>query len=224
MTDALTLAHDDCEYRRYHPRIDRTVSFRPVSVERDLDRLHSWFTTDHVAEHWDLGAPLPAFHDALAERVEKPHSTSYVGRIDGVPMSYWERYWPSEGPLSDHYDARETDQGIHVLVGPEEYLGHGYATALFRGLMAHAFRHPETDRLVVEPDASNDAVLRVLEKVGFQRQDTFYFPAEEKEAALLTCGRERFEREFAPAQISAGDGGARAVKTDATDASPEVEP
>ena len=200
MTDALTLAHDDCEYRQFHPRIDRTVSFRPVSVERDLDRLHSWFTTDHVAEHWDLGAPLPAFHDALVERVEKQHSTSYVGRLDGVPMSYWERYWPTEDPLADHYGARPTDQGVHLLVGPEEYVGKGYGTALLRGLVTLAFRHPETERVVAEPDASNDAALRVFEKVGFERRGEFYFPAEEKEAALVVCDRDRFESSFTPGQ------------------------
>lgn len=202
MTDPRSTLVEDCEYHEHHPRIGRTVSFRPVSVRRDLERLHSWLTSDHVTPYWDLGGPLATFRRDLRERIETDHSTSYVGRLDGVPMSYWERYWPSEDPLADHYDARPNDQGIHLLVGPEEYLGQGYATALLRGLVALAFRHPDTERVVAEPDANNDAALRVFEKVGFEQRENFYFPAEEKEAALVVCERDRFESSFAPAQIS----------------------
>jgi RimJ/RimL family protein N-acetyltransferase len=239
MTDALTTLSDDYEYRRHHPRIDRTVSFRPVEVARDLDRLQHWLTSEHVEPYWELGAPLGTFRENLIERVETDHSTSYVGCLDGVPMSYWERYWPAADPLADHYDARETDQGVHLLIGPEEYLGQGYATALLRGMVARAFRQPETDRVVAEPDASNDAALRVFEKVGFQRRDQFYFPHEDKEAALVVCDRERFEREYAPRAVApagdsatgdgdsaTGDGGSHSSseKDDSTDRLTEVEP
>ncbi|WP_435064593.1 GNAT family N-acetyltransferase [Halobaculum sp. EA56] len=203
MTDALSLLSDDCEYRRPAPGVDRTVSFRPVELPRDLDRLHAWLTSEHVRPYWEMGAPLPAFRRALSERLDDDHVTPYVGRVDGVPMSYFERYWAAEDPLADHYDARDGDQGIHLLIGPEEYLGRGYGTALLRSMADLAFRHPGTDRVVAEPDARNDAAIRAFERVGFRPRGEFRFPHEGKDATLLVCERARFERSFSPGALAA---------------------
>lgn len=198
MTDALAVVDEHCAYRRPVDGVDRTVSFRPVELGRDMERLHAWLDSDHVEPYWDLAAPLPEFRRTLEEKLADDHSTLYVGRLDGVPMSYWERYWAAEDPLADHYDARPGDQGIHLLIGPPEYLGEGYASALLRGIVDLAFRHGETERVVAEPDAGNDAALATFASAGFERRDTFYFPHEDKEAALVVCERERFERSYAP--------------------------
>ena len=215
MTDPLSQLSDNCEYRRRAPGVDRTVSFRRVALPRDLERLHAWLTSDHVRPYWGMGAPLPAFRRTLADRLTDDHVTSYVGRVDGVPMSYFERYWAAEDPLADHYDARDADQGIHLLIGPEEYLGRGYGTALLRAMTDLAFAHTGADRVVAEPDAGNAAAIRAFEAVGFRRRGEFRFPHEGKEAALLVCGRDRFRREFAPGALDTGAAG--------TAPSPEVD-
>lgn len=186
---------DATEYRRYDPTIDRTVSFRTVDPGRDLDRLHAWFNADHVLPYWSLDDPFPVVRGAVAEKLADDHLSPYVGRLDGVPMSYWERYWAAEDPLAEHYDAAPADQGLHLLVGPPEYLGHGYAVPLLRAMTAFCFAHPETDRVVAEPDAGNEVAIRVFERCGFQPVREFDFPAEDKEALLVVCERERFERE-----------------------------
>ncbi len=202
MTDALSIVAADCSYRRRVESIDRTVSFRPVEIGPDLERLHAWLGRDHVQPYWELAAPLPVFRRTLVEKLADEHMTPYVGRLDGVPMSYWERYWPADDPLADQYEASESDQGIHLLIGPDEYLGNGYASALLRGIVDMAFRHDETDRVVAEPDVRNDAALATFQSAGFERRDTFYFPAEGKEAALMVCERERFERAYAPGRTT----------------------
>jgi RimJ/RimL family protein N-acetyltransferase len=216
--DALSLLSDDCEYRRPAPGVDRTVSFRPVDLRRDLERLHAWLTSEHVRPSWEMGAPLPEFRRTLADRLADDHVTPYVGRIDGVPMSYFERYWATDDPLADHYDARGGDQGIHLLIGPEEYLGRGYGTALLRAMTDLAFGHPGTDRVVAEPDARNDAALAAFERVGFERRGEFYFPHEGKDAALMVCERDRFESAFAPGVLDAesdgSDGGTAAAEAE----------
>ncbi|WP_049924342.1 GNAT family N-acetyltransferase [Halopiger djelfimassiliensis] len=191
----------DFEY--YDETIDRHIGFRPVSLERDLGRLHAWLGSEHVKPYWQLDEPLPAFRETLREKLADDHQTLYVGCLDHVPMSYWERYWAAEDDLAAYYDAEPADQGVHLLIGPEEYLGHGYATALFRAMFALAFRHPETERVVGEPDARNDAVLAVAERCGCDLRREFEFPEEEKTAQLIVCPRERFEREIWP---PTGDG------------------
>ncbi|WP_394345820.1 GNAT family N-acetyltransferase [Halegenticoccus tardaugens] len=183
------------DYQRHDPEIDRTISFRPATMGADLGRLHRWLNEEHVLPYWRLDHPLPVFRKRLAEKLADDHLTPYVGCLDHVPMSYWERYWAADDPLADHYDARPADQGVHLLVGAPEYLGRGYATPLLRSMTEFALRHPETDRVVAEPDARNERAIRVFEACGYEPVREFEFPAEEKTALLVVCERERFESE-----------------------------
>ncbi|WP_224268757.1 GNAT family N-acetyltransferase [Haloprofundus salinisoli] len=181
------------DYQRYDPSIDRMVSFRPATMVADLGRLHRWLNSEHVLPYWRLNHSLPRFRAALDEKLADDHLTPYVGSLDHVPMSYFERYWAADDPLAAHYDAEPADQGIHLLIGPPEYLGHGYAPALLRAMTALAFRHPETDRVVAEPDARNERAIRVFERCGYEPVREFEFPEEEKTALLVVCERDRFE-------------------------------
>ncbi len=199
------------DYQTYDRSIEQTVSVRQASLERDLGRLHTWLGSEHVKPYWRLDLPLPAFRDRLVEKLADDHLTPYVGCLDHVPMSYWECYWAADDDLANHYQAEPTDQGVHLLIGPEEYLGHGYALPLLRAVVAMQFRHPETDRVVAEPDSRNERVIHVFEQCGFEPRTEFYFDEAEKDALLLVCERERFESEVldgpvAPArEVSAGD-------------------
>ncbi|ELY97740.1 GNAT family N-acetyltransferase [Natrialba aegyptia] len=183
----------DYDHQTYDERIDRTISLRQASLERDLGRLHAWLGSEHVKPYWQLDLPLPTFRDRLASKLADEHLTPYVGCLDHVPMSYWECYWAAEDDVAHHYDADPEDQGVHLLIGPEEYLGHGYAAPLLRAVVAMQFRHAETDRVVAEPDARNERVIRVFERCGFEPRSEFYFDEAEKDAVLLVCDRERFE-------------------------------
>ncbi|WP_222915276.1 GNAT family N-acetyltransferase [Natrinema sp. SYSU A 869] len=195
----------DYDFEYYDETIDRHVGFRPVSLEHDLGRLHAWLGSDHVTPYWDLDEPLPEFRETLREKLADDHQTLYVGCLDHVPMSYWERYWAAEDDLAVYYDAEPADQGIHLLIGPEEYLGEGYAVPLLRAMLAFQFSHPETDRVVAEPDARNEAALATMERCGLESHREFDFPEEEKTAALTVCTRERFEREIWPPTADEAD-------------------
>lgn len=180
------------DYQTYAADVDRTVSLRPASMGRDLGRLHAWLGDDHVQPYWDLDLPLPAFREEFAAKLTDDHLAPYVGCLDHVPMSYWECYWAAEDDLATHYDADPNDRGVHLLVGPEEYLGRGYATPLLRAVTAMQFRRPDTERVVAEPDARNERAIRVFENCGFESVREFEFVEREKTARLVVCERERF--------------------------------
>ncbi|HET7325046.1 MAG TPA: GNAT family N-acetyltransferase, partial [Halococcus sp.] len=74
-----------------------------------------------------------------------------------------------------------------------EYLGNGYARALLRAVVAMQFRHPETERVIAEPDARNERAIGVFERCGFRPRTEFRFDEAEKDALLLVCEHERFE-------------------------------
>lgn len=183
----------DYDYQIYDRSIEKTISLRQITMERDLGRLHTWLGSDHVNPYWRLDLPLPAFRDRLAEKLDDGHLTPYVGCLDHVPMSYWECYWAAEDDVANHYDADPADQGVHLLIGPEEYLSNGYALPLMRAVVAMQFRHPETQRVIAEPDARNERVVHVFEQCGFESRGEFRFDEAEKDALLMVCEREQFE-------------------------------
>jgi len=180
-------------FQRYDREIERTVSFRPATMERDLGRLHTWLGYDHVAEFWELDLPLPEFRDHLAGKLAEDNLTPYIGYIDHVPMSYWEIYWPSEYELDDYYDARPGDRAGHLLSGPPEYVQMGYARALWRVMGTMLFSHPETERVVGEPEADNEVVIHLLKECGFEARKEFYFEEADKDALLMVCEQDAFE-------------------------------
>lgn len=196
MTCAKGITTDGYNFQTYDNGIEKTISFRKASIDRDLGRLHRWLNEPHVQPYWQRDYPLPKFRRYLEESLADDHHTPYIGHLDHVPMSYWEAYWATDDDIADYYDAKPTDQGIHLLIGPREYLGHGYATPLLRSMMRFQFQHYETDRIVTEPDVRNDTVHRVFENCGFESQRTIEL--ETKDALLMICRRERFETEILP--------------------------
>ncbi|MGA9401495.1 GNAT family N-acetyltransferase [Haladaptatus sp.] len=193
MTGAAGLVASNYDYQTHDDDAEATISFRQAEMGRDLGRLHRWLNEPHVLPYWQWDDPLPEFRRKLADKLADDHQTLYVGHLDHVPMSYWESYWAADDGLAEHYDARPADQGIHLLIGVPEFLGHGYAKPLLRAMMAFQFRHDETDRVVTEPDVRNEKVIRVFEACGFEPRRELSL--EEKDALLMVCERERFESE-----------------------------
>ncbi|WP_435152404.1 GNAT family N-acetyltransferase [Haladaptatus sp. DFWS20] len=193
MTGPSRIIASEYDFQTHDSTIEKTISFRQAAMERDLGRLHRWLNEPHVLPYWQWNDPLSEFRTKLAEKLVDTHQTLYIGHLDHVPMSYWESYWAVDDDLAEHYDAEPTDQGIHLLIGVPEFLGHGYAEPLLRAMTAFQFRHDETDRVVTEPDVRNEKVIHVFEKCGFEPQREVAL--EEKDALLMICERERFEQE-----------------------------
>lgn len=197
----------DYDYRTYDERLEKTIAFRQVSLDRDLERLHAWLNTEHVLPYWQLNDPLPTFRAALVEKIEDEHLAPYIGYLDHVPMSYWECYWAADDVIADYCETNAADQGIHLLIGPAEYLGRGYAEPLVRAVTEMQFCHPETDRILTEPDVRNETVIHVFKKCGFEPLREIELP--EKDALLMACEREQFQQHGSSGnetQVSAGTG------------------
>lgn len=181
-------------YERRDERIDRTIGFRPVDPATDFELLFAWFGYDHLKPYWQLDRPREAARSLVEEKRTHPSLTPYLGTLDHVPMSYWEVYDAVDDEVASVYDAQPTDRGVHLFIGPPEYLGRGYATPLLRSLARFQFERPDVDRLVSEPDVRNDRAIRVFEACGFEPQREVALP--NKEALLMTCTRDSFESLF----------------------------
>lgn len=181
-------------YTFFDPEIGREISFREATVADDLHRIHDWMNRDHVIPFWDLARPVDGIRDYIEENLADDHQTPYIGCLDGEPMSYWEAYSVPGDIVSRYYESEPADRGVHLLIGPPEYLGRGLSLPLLRAMTAFQFSYPNTQRVVAEPDIRNERMIHVFENCGYTIQKEIDLP--DKRAALMFCDKIRFDGLF----------------------------
>jgi len=125
MTGPRETVRSGYSYLTTDPDLEKSIGFREVDPDRDLGRLHAWLNSDHVLPYWEQDDPLLQVRETINERAQNEDQTLYIGYLDHTPMSYWESYWAARDRIGDYYDADPADQGIHLLIGPREYLDEG---------------------------------------------------------------------------------------------------
>ncbi|MCF2938675.1 acetyltransferase [Paenibacillus alkaliterrae] len=170
--------------------MDRTISFRCATIKEDVHRLHHWHHQNHVIPFWKQNFSFPQYREYFQKLLADRHQTLYIGHLNGKPMSYWESYWAKDDIIAGHYEVEAGDQGIHLLFGPEEFLGKGYALPLLRAMTAFQFQHQDTKKVITEPDIRNEKVIHIFKKCGFEPQKEIDLP--DKRALLMFCYRETF--------------------------------
>lgn len=181
-------------YAFHDPELGCEISFRPATVEDDLPRLHDWMNRDHVVSFWDLARPVEEIREYLEHNLADEHQTPYIGCLDGEPMSYWETYQVPEDVVGRYYDPDPGDRGVHLLIGPPEYLGQGLALPLLRAMTDFQLSYPDAQRVVAEPDIRNGRMIHVFESCGYERQKDIDLP--DKRAALMFCDKVIFRGRF----------------------------
>lgn len=166
------------------------VALRPVDTERDLDLVHDWMNRPHVVEYWQQAWPRDRLHGYLVDQMDDTVSRPCLGLLAGVVVSYWEIYRPAADPLGEAYPARDTDLGVHLLIGDPRATGRGLGglllAAVRTGLLA---ADPACDRIVAEPDVRNVASVRAFQRAGFRRTRDIELTG--KTAALMVAEREK---------------------------------
>ncbi|MBY6037755.1 acetyltransferase [Fictibacillus nanhaiensis] len=174
--------------------MEKTLSFVKVDLERDAELLHKWQQQSYVVPFWKLDMPFTEYKTHLEHFLADKHQTLYLGLIDGVPMSYWEAYWVRGDVVEDCYDPHPKDQGIHLLIGEEAFLGQGYAMPLLRAMVHFQFLSKGTEKVIAEPDIMNEKMIHVFEKCRFEKVKPIKLP--DKTGMLMFCHRETFERRW----------------------------
>ena len=171
-----------------HRQFSGEFGLRRVDPNEDLALLHSWFNDPAVAQFWNMAWPRTQVAAYLQDQHASAHSASYVGELDGVPMSYWELYRADLDPLAQHYPALRYDAGVHLLLGPADYRGSGLAVPLLRIVSTWLLDiESRTTRVVAEPDVANHRSIRAFERAGFRRHSDIELPR--KRAALMVRDR-----------------------------------
>lgn len=192
MCNRISLENDP--YERYDPIIQKKITFRRVRLEEDVIRLHSWMHEPHVIPFWNLNLSFKKYKEHLQTFLHDHHQILLIGEIDEIPMSYWESYWVKDDIIGKYYPFDEYDQGIHLLIGPKEFLGKGYIYPLLLTILNIKFQVQETTRIVAEPDIRNKKMIHIFQKCGFQPVKNVELP--DKTGLLMTCERRDFVKRW----------------------------
>nr|WP_246206778.1 GNAT family N-acetyltransferase [Virgibacillus ihumii] len=170
-----------------------TLTFREVTLE-DTRLLHSWMHEKHVIPYWKLNLPFKDYQTHVEKHLTDNHQKLLIGELNGKPMSYWESYWVQDDLIGNYYAFNRFDQGIHLLIGPSDFLGKGYIYPLLLTILAHKFNIRETAKVVAEPDIQNEKMIHVFKKCGFTPIKEVELP--DKTGLLMFCERSLFERRW----------------------------
>lgn len=155
---------------------------------RDLPALHAWMNDPEVAAFWDLAGPRENLDRHIAGQLDAAHSTPYLGRLDGEPMSYWEIHRADLDGLAAHHPARSHDAGLRLLIGPAAFRGRGLGSTLIRAVTEWTLaRYPQAGRVLADPDVRGERSVRAFEAAGYERRGVLDLPG--RQAVLMVCDR-----------------------------------
>ncbi len=113
-----------------------------------------------------------------------------MGFHEGCPAFVLETYHAAGDRIAAYYDVQPGDHGMHILVAPPRRRIPGFTRHIFTVILDFLFSDPAVARIVVEPDADNEAIHRLNRDAGFVYERRIELP--EKTAWLAFCTRADF--------------------------------
>jgi RimJ/RimL family protein N-acetyltransferase len=156
---------------------------RPAGSQ-DAARIASWMAQPHVQRWWQQDWSVERWAEELSRQSAGEHSIPCMVAVDSVDFGYVEVYRVRHDRLAEYYASDEHDWGVHVATGDVTRVGKGLGRRLLRALADALLReHPDSRRVVAEPDIHNTPSVRAFTAAGFVSQGELQLP--EKTALLM---------------------------------------
>jgi len=134
-----------------------------AATPEDLSLLQRWDEQPHVLDadpndDWGWETELhrsPDWREHL------------IGEVDGRPIGFVQIIDPARE--DSHYwgDAPSFLRAIDIWIGEPDALGKGYGTVMMRQTLERCFKDASVQAVLIDPLASNTAVHRFYERLGF---------------------------------------------------------
>ncbi|WP_369382615.1 GNAT family N-acetyltransferase [Streptomyces sp. cg36] len=153
------------------------LRFTPVDPAADCAVLHSWVVQER-AQFWGMNGASRELVQEIYEDVDRRDTHhAFLVRLDDEPVALFQTYEPTEDRVSECYEVREGDIGVHLMLAPvSDRPRPGFSRTLVGALIRFTFRDPAVRRAVAEPDARNEKALALLNRLGFVRQGEITLP------------------------------------------------
>ncbi|MDY8135933.1 GNAT family N-acetyltransferase [Aquimarina sp. 2201CG5-10] len=162
-----------------------TIHLRPLDLNTDTPLLHNWVSKPY-ASYWGMNdKTIEEVHSEYEELTSLPYYEVFIGVYENEPMFLMEKYKASEDRISEYYQVKDKDYGMHILVAPPKLKIKSFTWNVFSTILEYFFCQPNINRVVVEPDIRNEKIHILNKKAGFQYLKEIDLP--EKKAALAFC-------------------------------------
>ncbi|MBD8077789.1 GNAT family N-acetyltransferase [Cellulosimicrobium arenosum] len=143
------------------------VEVHALDPAGDLDVVHAW-VNEPRASFWGLaGLSRDELRELYAYVASLPTHHAFLVRWDSRPVALLQTYDPAHDPVGAAYAVQDGDVGVHFFLGARGPRRAPVWTVLGVALVELVVCGTAARRVVVEPDAANDAALRRLLASGF---------------------------------------------------------
>jgi RimJ/RimL family protein N-acetyltransferase len=160
------------------------LTLRRMRTE-DLALVARWLGTPHVAK-WYVTRSIEAEVEDVRQSLAGAQPTHMlVIEENGRPVGWCQWYLLGDYPeYESDVDGRPGDVGIDYAIGDLACIGRGLGTELIDSLVRLIRElHPGAG-VVVDPDATNMASRRILERNGFTLLDERIVPSDETDSLM----------------------------------------
>lgn len=144
-----------------------TVTLRSVDHVGDAALLTEWVGPER-AHFWGMtGLTVDEVSEIYGYIDAQEHLTAEIILLDGEPVGLVQTYDPAVDEIGEWYPRRPGDLGIHLLLAPTPHRA-GRTSQVMAAVIDDLFARG-CARLVLEPDARNQASLDLFERLGAER-------------------------------------------------------
>lgn len=161
---------------------------RKFNLTQDLPIIYQWVQKEYAIYWGMMGLSYDEVKSIYQKLEENTHI--YIGLFQGKVAFLLESYNPQEDIIKEHYEVKEGDMGMHILVAPPNKKISGFTWYIFQFILDFIFSDSKINRVVVEPDAKNEKIHILNERAGFIFQKFIDLP--HKKARLEFCTRQQY--------------------------------
>jgi RimJ/RimL family protein N-acetyltransferase len=160
------------------------LTIRDLAPSADIDLLCGWLQDDR-ARFWGMvEKPREEIEEIYTWLQEQPHLAAYIVEIDGDPVALFQTWDPEVDELGSFYDRRPGDLGMHLFLA-DSPARKGQTETVIDFFFENVIAKSGARRVVVEPDAANEASLARLDFYGFIRGPVVQLPHKVAQYAFL---------------------------------------
>jgi hypothetical protein len=177
-----------------------TVRVLPLDPAADAPVVHRWVSEDRAAFWGMTGLTQQQVAGIYAHMARLDTHHAHLVVRDGEPVALLQTYEPEADRVSECYEVRPGDIGVHLLLAPAGPGGgqRGWTARLVTAIAAYVLPGLDRRRIVVDPDVRNEKAIARFRTLGFTTGPVVVLPEidlpdvylPEKKAQLAFLDRE----------------------------------
>ncbi|WP_405871291.1 GNAT family N-acetyltransferase [Streptomyces sp. NBC_00005] len=155
-----------------------TVRVLRLDAQEDARAVHGWVSEER-ARFWGMnGLTREQVAEVYGHMDTLDTHHAFLVVKDGEPVALLQTYEPEADRVSECYEVRDGDIGIHLLLAPAGEGGArpGWSSALLDVVTSYVLPGLDRRRIVVDPDVRNEKAVARFLRQGFEAGPVVVLP------------------------------------------------